>query len=79
MDILRQFGKLLRERRKSRDLTQEDVAHAANISVVYLSRLEAGDANPSLEVIVALSIALDIHPADLFTSVRIQGLTPVKK
>jgi transcriptional regulator with XRE-family HTH domain len=61
------FGRRLRELRQSRDLTQEALAEAADLSGNYISDLELGLKVPSLTIIVRLSQALDIAAADLLT------------
>ena len=65
MEIRGQFGRILREMRKDRKLTQEELAFRADMNVTYLSDLERGIHNPTLAMLVDLSVALDIHPADL--------------
>ena len=62
------FGRRLRELRQSRDLTQEALAEAADLSGNYISDLELGLKVPSLTIIVRLSQALDIAASDLLTA-----------
>ena len=62
------FGRRLRQLRQSRDLTQEALAEAADLSGNYISDLELGLKVPSLTIIVRLSQALDVASADLLTS-----------
>jgi transcriptional regulator with XRE-family HTH domain len=62
------FGRRLRELRQSRNLTQEALAEAADLSGNYISDLELGLKVPSLTIIVRLSQALDAAPADLLTA-----------
>jgi transcriptional regulator with XRE-family HTH domain len=59
------FGRRLRELRKERDLTQEALAEAADLSGNYISDLELGLKVPSLTILVRLSQALDIATPDL--------------
>jgi transcriptional regulator with XRE-family HTH domain len=49
---------------KSR-FTQQELAERCNIYRTYLSRLENGDANPTLTVLAALAEALDVKVAQL--------------
>ena len=65
MDIRARFGRILRQRRKALDLTQEEVASRAETAPVYISELERGVYNPTLAVLFGLGRALDIHPSDL--------------
>jgi transcriptional regulator with XRE-family HTH domain len=62
------FGRRLRELRQSRDLTQEALAEAADLSGNYISDLELGLKVPSLTIVVRLSQALDVAAADLLTA-----------
>ena len=60
------FGKHLRDLRRQQDLTQEEVAHRADLHVTYLSGIERGVRNPSLKNIRAIARALGAPTADLF-------------
>lgn len=59
------FGKRIRELRKSNGLTQERLAHMVNIERSYLSRLEAGERNPSLDLMEKFADSFDISLSDL--------------
>lgn len=45
------IGKKLKEARKKIDLTQEEVAKKADISINYYARIERDEENPTLEII----------------------------
>ncbi len=49
------FAAVLRERRESAGLTQEDLAERADVSARFISFLENGRRQPSLSAIAALS------------------------
>lgn len=53
------FGKVLREIRKSRGLTQETLAFESHLDRTFVSLLELGSRSPTLDTLMALSIALD--------------------
>lgn len=72
------FGRRLRELRQSRDLTQEALAEAADLSGNYISDLELGLKVPSLTIIVRLSQALDIGSADLLTAFTREAVKKMK-
>ena len=74
MDIRQQFGIILRERRTSLGLTQEELAFRTDMNVTYLSDLERGRNNPSLAMIVDLAKALGTHPADLLHGLELNDL-----
>ena len=59
------FGENVRNLRAARQVTQTQVAEKCGIFRTYLSRIESGEANPSLTVIVALAQALEVLPHEL--------------
>lgn len=66
MDISQQFGSRLTELRKERKMTQEKLADLAGLTRVYISGIEQGKRNVSLEVIAQLAQALDIKISQFF-------------
>lgn len=56
----------LRRIRNERGLTQQQLAEKAGVSQGMLSRMEAGTANPTLDIIEAVAGALDVPPPLLF-------------
>lgn len=62
----RVLGDRLRKLRAERSLTQEDLAERAQLAREYLSKVESGHRNPSLDVIARLARALDVGLEDLF-------------
>lgn len=58
MNILEKFGKKVRELREKKGMTQEDLAYKADLSVYYVSRIERGKANVSLETVEKIQKAL---------------------
>jgi transcriptional regulator with XRE-family HTH domain len=52
--------------RSEAGLTQQALAEKCGIYRTYLSRIESGDANPSVSVLVALASALNIELYKLF-------------
>lgn len=59
----RNFGRL----RAAAQLTQEQVAERANLSQQYISGLERGQRNPTIETVYALAKALGVGHLDLLT------------
>src|SRR5689334_15453518 len=60
------FGHRLRELRKKRGMTQEDLEAASGVAQEYISGLERGvRSNPSREVIKSLALALEVAPEEL--------------
>jgi transcriptional regulator with XRE-family HTH domain len=66
--IRQRFGQTLRSLRQAAGLTQEEVAHRADIHVTYLSQIEGGKRNPGLENIIYLAKAIGVTPAEFFTT-----------
>lgn len=58
------FGSLLRRHRAGRGLSQERLAHDAEISTRHLSCLETGRAQPSRSMVLVLGSALDLTLRD---------------
>lgn len=65
MDILEKLGKRLRQLREQKRLSQEELAFKAKLSVYYISRIERGKANPSLETVFSLAKAIGISASSL--------------
>lgn len=63
----------LRELRNERGLRLKDVAKVAKISVPYLSDLERGRTNPSLDTLQTLAVAYAITVHDLLQGVDFYG------
>lgn len=62
---LKAFGKRVRALRKDRGWTQERLAEAADLHENYVSRLETGEQEPGLFVILRLCRAFAIAPGEL--------------
>jgi len=73
-DLNRQFGNRLRFLRVQRQMTQEQLAMAADISVDFLSLIERGRNAPSFSNIDKLARALKIPVKELFNFDENQGI-----
>ena len=60
------FKDKLKEIRKDRNLTQEQLANKANISVRTIANYESGKREPNVEILVKICNALNIQVNDLF-------------
>lgn len=65
MDWNKVIGENVRRLRIARKLTQEQLAHDAEIDVTYLRGIEAGRRNPSVAVLARLAFVFGQGPADL--------------
>lgn len=63
------FGARVRDLRLSAGLSQEELANAAGIHRTYLSSLERGQRNVSLDNIIALARALKIDVGRMFEGI----------
>jgi len=61
----RQFGRILREIRKGRGLSQEELGFESGYHRTYISLLERGLKNPSLKTIFQIAKALGVRPSEL--------------
>lgn len=55
----------VRRLREQAGLSQEALAHAARLHTTYLSGIENGRRNPTLDVLERLGSALGVEPTDL--------------
>ncbi len=60
------IGRRIQELRKARGLSQEKIADKADISPNYLSRIECGRENPTLDMFIKLSNALEVEMLEMF-------------
>jgi transcriptional regulator with XRE-family HTH domain len=61
----KQMGARIRRLRKAKRMSQQDVADKARLTRVFITRVEAGQQDPSLSTINAIARALDVSAADL--------------
>ena len=62
----RNFGQVIRERRRQLDLTQEEVAHRIKTSTPYVGHLESGKRHPSDKILTRVAEVLGLDRRDLF-------------
>ena len=65
MDIKQQFGEAVRTKRKALGLSQEDLAYALKMDQAYISRIELGQMNVTLDTADEITKALGVKLADL--------------
>ena len=71
---LTEFGRIVRELRKERGLSQEAFADIAGIDRGYMGNIERGQSNVTLTKIVQISRALGIAPKDIFIRFNLAAL-----
>jgi len=66
MDTKKLIGMRIKEIRRSKGLSQEQLAEKADINSKYLSRMERGTENPTLDMLIKLSKALEVEMWEMF-------------
>lgn len=74
MRLQDRVGLNIQDLRRAKKLSQEELAHIAEIHQTYLSGVESGKRNPSLVVIERISKALGVDPEELLRRRR-RGLS----
>lgn len=65
-DILKRFGKKVREERKELGLSQEKFADRVSVHRTYIGMIERGEKNITLENIAKVAKALNLKLSDFF-------------
>lgn len=68
--LLSSFAFVVRQRRVELGLTQEELAHRANVSMRYVSLLETKKHQPTLETINGLSEGLEMTMTELVAKIE---------
>jgi transcriptional regulator with XRE-family HTH domain len=70
------FGQRLRELRRERSLTQEDLSRRTRIHAPTIGRLERDKREPRLKTILRLADGLGVSPGELLDDLAWRQLTP---
>lgn len=70
MIIEEAFGQVLRKMRKDKNINQEKLAADSNLNRSFISQLEHGRKQPSLNTIFRLAKALGMTPSTMISSVE---------
>jgi transcriptional regulator with XRE-family HTH domain len=73
-DLRKRFGQLVAAHRRRQGLTQEGLAEAADLSPEMVAKIETGKSGARFPVIERIADALDVDPAELFTTQLPPGL-----
>jgi transcriptional regulator with XRE-family HTH domain len=68
--LISAFSQVLLSARREADLTQEQLAHEAEIDPTFVSLLERGRRQPTLSVLFAVSGVLGVKPETLVQRTR---------
>ena len=66
MDIKRAVGKRIKIVRQRSGLTQDQLAEQVGLSPKYISGIERGVENPTMDILIRLAKMLGVEPYDLF-------------
>jgi transcriptional regulator with XRE-family HTH domain len=72
-DLRKTFGRLVAAHRKRRGMTQETLAKAAKLSPDMIGKIETGTSGARFPAIERIAGALDVDPAELFTTEVLNG------
>src|SRR5262245_20798270 len=71
------FGRLLRQYRRVRDLTQDELARRVSCALSTMKKIETDERRPSRELAERIAKVLDVPPADLPAFLRLaRGISP---
>ncbi|SAI57176.1 transcriptional regulator [Bordetella ansorpii] len=75
------FGETLRQQRLARAISQEELAHKANLDRTFVSRIERGIRQPTISTLFGLAQALGVPPERLIEIVATEwrSLPPVEE
>lgn len=72
MNVKQMIGMRIAELRNSKGFTQERLADKMEISSKYLSSIERGKENPTLDTLIKLSESLGVNIEDIFRFIQIE-------
>ncbi len=67
MTVKELIGRRIKEARQARGLSQEALSEKVGMSSKYLSSVERGKENPTLDTLIKLANALGVEPSELFS------------
>jgi transcriptional regulator with XRE-family HTH domain len=74
--IRKSFGKRVKELRKAKNISQEELGERAGLHYTYIGGVERGERNISLESMGKIASGLDVNIGELFPFVSRKGKIP---
>lgn len=74
--LAQQFGEHVREMRLAQGMSQVEFGERCGFYQTYLSRIERGQANPTLNAMEVIANALGVSVFDMFDAIRAKGAKP---
>ncbi len=59
------FGEVIKQHRRAKGMSQDDLGHAAGLHRTYISEIERGLKSPSLRAMAAIAAALEVNVSTL--------------
>lgn len=72
-EILIKFGERVRDLRKQKDISQEELAHKADLHRTYIGMIERAEKNLTLLNIERIAKALEVNISELFKDLEDNG------
>ncbi len=69
-----QFGLNVRDKRKQLGITQDELAHLADMDRSYVGRIERGEANITLDILYKIASCLNCSPLSLLPDTSLQQI-----
>jgi len=70
-NYLRIIGRNIRDKRVQLGLSQNHLAEFSGINRTYVGKIERGQANLSVNLLVAIAESIDVSPASLFKAAEL--------
>ena len=78
MDLKQMLGARIKEIRAKKKITQEQLSERMGINPKFLSSIERGKENPTLNTLIRLSESLEVDLAEIFSFIQIEDPTQRK-
>jgi len=63
--LYKKLGKNIKNIRKEKELTQEELSEKVGVSLEFIGRIEIATSKPSLDTLFKIAKALDVEPYEL--------------
>ncbi len=70
MELKQVVGQVIREMRREKGLSQEDLGFECDFHRTYISLLERGENNPSIKVIFKIATSLGVKPSEIISRIE---------
>lgn len=74
--FLKQVGQKIRLIREEKGITQQKLAADCNFEKSNMSRIEAGNTNPTIYTLYKISAALDVQLIEILKEMDVNNITP---